>query len=561
MFRPLLNLVKGSIFLGCLLLLSFQLRAQGCCPLPGDCSPCNGGVTVLTLRYHGFIPALVRVEDNSSPALYANWVSPGETFTVRGRMGGNFAGNMIYLSFGGFGLNATIKVTCALEFDPSTYFGLFTIVSAESKNGGTMCCTSNNGSVTPPEIYGCPSNVAVTTLSGCNATATWTVPTAPDCDVVSLISTHAPGSTFPLGTTQVTYTAKNTANLTATCTFSVTVTDITPPTVKTPTPGVTVNAGGDCKATASWAAPQFADNCSVISITSTHAPGAVFPMGVTTVTYTAKDAAGNIATSPFTVTVKDMTPPTTTNCPPDITVEAATACTATATWTPPSFGDGCSAVTVTSSHNPGAIFSAGSNTVSYTAKDVAGNTALCTFTVTVKDRNLPEFTFCPSDTTISTAANGGIRYTWTPPVATDGCSEPVLSSTHQPGEQFDVGVTTVVYTATDVSGNKSTCSFIVTVKQEKTMLDVAQLVTPDGNTMNDAWIIGNIELYKDNRVTIVDRWGSVVYSESGYDNERKAWRGLNTQGSLVPSGTYFYTITVRSGKENKESRGFIEVIR
>jgi len=119
----------------------------------------------------------------------------------------------------------------------------------------------------------------------------------------------------------------------------------------------------------------------------------------------------------------------------------------------------------------------------------------------------------------------------------------------------------VVYTATDVSGNTSTCSFLVTVKQEHTNLEVAQLLTPDGNTVNDAWIIGNIELYKENKVTIVDRWGSVVYSASGYDNEQKAWRGRNTQGNVVPSGTYFYTITIRSGKENTESRGFIEVIR
>ena len=86
-------------------------------------------------------------------------------------------------------------------------------------------------------------------------------------------------------------------------------------------------------------------------------------------------------------------------------------------------------------------------------------------------------------------------------------------------------------------------------------------MTPDGNALNDAWIIGNIELYKDNKVTIVDRWGSVVYSETGYDNEVKAWHGRNTQGTVVPSGTYFYTISVRSGNETTESRGFIEVVR
>ena len=348
MFRPLFNLAKGLFFLGCLLLLSFQLRAQVCCPLPGNCSPCSGGISVLTIRYHGFLPAQVRVNDSSSPSLFNEWVVPGETFTINARAGGNFSGNFIYLFLGGSPVpNATIKANCELELDPSIRFGLFTVTSASSKNGGVMCCTSNIGA-TAPDIDGCPANLTITTVSGCNATATWIPPTAPDCDVVSLTSTHAPGSTFPVGTTQVTYTAKNVADLTSTCTFSVIVKDVTPPTVSATTPNVIVNAGSNCKAAATWTAPQFADNCSVTSVTSTHAPGAVFSMGVTTVTYTAKDAAGNTITSLFKVTVKDVTAPTVSNCPADITVQPTTGCRASATWTPPTFTDGCSAVTVTS---------------------------------------------------------------------------------------------------------------------------------------------------------------------------------------------------------------------
>ncbi|MGC3943563.1 MAG: HYR domain-containing protein [Chryseolinea sp.] len=137
---------------------------------------------------------------------------------------------------------------------------------------------------------------------------------------------------------------------------------------------------------------------------------------------------------------------------------------------------------------------------------------------------MPEFTSCPSDTTISTTLTGGVRYSWAAPVASDVCTPPTLTSSHNPGDNFPVGMTTVVYTAKDIAGNTATCSFIVTVKQEHTKLDVSQLVTPDGNSVNDAWIIGNIELYKENKVTVVDRWGSVVYAETGYDNENKVWR-------------------------------------
>lgn len=561
MSRPLLNLFKGSFLLGCLLIISAELRAQGCCPEPGQCNPCNGGISTLTLRYHGVITTLVTINDNSVTPVFNGVVSPGSTFTVTGKSNGSFVGDFIHITLAGLFHNATIRVTCGLEFDPSTYFGLFTIVSAHSKNGGVMCCTSNNGAVDPPQIFGCPGNVSASTSSGCNAVATWTAPAAPDCDVISFTTSHAPGSVFPVGATTVTYTATNINGLSATCSFTVTVTDTTAPTVSAPTPGVVVNTGSDCKATATWTPPQFADNCSVSFVTSTHAPGTVFSLGTHTVTYTATDGAGNTGTSSFTVTVKDATAPAVANCPSDITIQAANGCSATASWTPPVFTDYCSAVTVTGSHTPGATFTTGSTTVTYSGKDAAGNTTVCSFKVVVKDGNAPQFTSCPPDTTLFTTAVGGRTYSWAPPIAGDDCSTPELTASHQPGDVFPIGATTVVYTATDVSGNSSTCSFVVSVKSEQTLLDVAQLVTPDGNSENDTWIIGNIELYKENKVTIVDRWGSVIYSESGYDNEQRAWRGRNQQGTIVPSGTYFYSISVRSGTKTNETRGFIEVVR
>src|SRR5207245_11244297 len=66
---------------------------------------------------------------------------------------------------------------------------------------------------TPPVIAGCPSNITVNTGAGrtsCDQTATWTAPTATDnCAMQSFTSNYAPGTTFPKGTTTVTYTDKN----------------------------------------------------------------------------------------------------------------------------------------------------------------------------------------------------------------------------------------------------------------------------------------------------------------------------------------------------------------
>ena len=119
----------------------------------------------------------------------------------------------------------------------------------------------------------------------------------------------------------------------------------------------------------------------------------------------------------------------------------------------------------------------------------------------------------------------------------------------------------VEYRVEDIFGNASYCRFEVQVTQQEIELDISQVVTPDGNTQNDEWIVTNIEKFKNNKVVIVDRWGSVIYTASGYNNETVVWNGSNRQGSLVPTGTYFYTISVRYGPSVFEKSGFIELIR
>jgi len=58
-----------------------------------------------------------------------------------------------------------------------------------------------------------------------------------------------------------------------------------------------------------WSAPTATDNIAVTSFDSTHNSGDAFPVGSTTVTYTASDAAGNSADSSFAVTVTFTEPP------------------------------------------------------------------------------------------------------------------------------------------------------------------------------------------------------------------------------------------------------------
>src|SRR5205085_2795365 len=103
-------------------------------------------------------------------------------------------------------------------------------------------------------------------------------------------------------------------------------------------------------------------------------------------------------------------------------------------WIPPIASDNCGTPTVTSTHTPGASFGVGVTAVTYTATDSVGNTATCSFNVTVLDNQLPSLGGCPTNQAVMAApgqCSGSA--TWIPPVASDNCGAPVLTSTHAPG--------------------------------------------------------------------------------------------------------------------------------
>jgi hypothetical protein len=113
-----------------------------------------------------------------------------------------------------------------------------------------------------------------------------------------------------VGTTQVTATATNQCGE-ATCTFDVVVNDTENPTYSNVPANITVgNDNGNCSAVVSWTPPTANDNCSVSSSVGNYNPGATFPLGTTTVIYTATDASNNTGTTSFTVTVNGTAPTT-----------------------------------------------------------------------------------------------------------------------------------------------------------------------------------------------------------------------------------------------------------
>ncbi len=153
-----------------------------------------------------------------------------------------------------------------------------------------------------PLTITCPANVAVDAGAGlCSAVVAFTTPMATSaCATV----TCAPASdtAFPVGTTTVTCTASDAMMNTALCSFTVTVNDTQPPSITCPA-DVTTTADTMTGATVSYAAPAATDNCPSVVTACAPASGSLFPIGVTTVTCTATDAASNVANCSFTVSV------------------------------------------------------------------------------------------------------------------------------------------------------------------------------------------------------------------------------------------------------------------
>lgn len=71
--------------------------------------------------------------------------------------------------------------------------------------------------------------------------------------------------------------------------------------------------------------------------------------------------------------------------------------------------------------------------------------------------------------------------------------------------------------------------------------------TPNGDGFNDFYVIKGIQGYPDNEINIFNRWGNLVYSANGYQNN---WDGIGNNGNVLPDGTYFIVVDLNvEGKE------------
>jgi len=173
--------------------------------------------------------------------------------------------------------------------------------------------------------------------------------------------------------------------------FTVAVVDETPPALTLPGDR-TVEATGPDGAVVEYTASAVDLVDGVVPVACSQASGSVFPLGTTTVTCTATDAAGNTASGTFDVTVEDTTAPKLT-LPGNLIVEATGPDGAVVEYTVSAYDLVDGVVPVICAQNSGSVFPLGTTTVTCYATDTRGNAVNSFFNITVRDTTAPSIGF------------------------------------------------------------------------------------------------------------------------------------------------------------------------
>jgi len=288
--------------------------------------------------------------------------------------------------------------------------------------------------------------------------------TSDNCGVASV--THNAPASFPRGATSVTWTVYDVNGRSSSAVQKVTVVDTQPPSITAPTAISVNNDPGLCGTSANniaLGAPLVTDNCPGV-IYYNDAP-AFFPVGQTTVTWTARDVDFNTSTATQVITVIDVQPPVVTAPSDKVYSNDPGTCGKSATGVSlgsASASDNCGVLTL--SNDAPTTFPVGTTTVTWKATDAQGNFATATQLVTINDTEKPTI-HAPPTITVNTDPTSCYRSAPTQlgmPYTSDNCA--VVAIWNDAPSAYPKGTTLVTWTARDASGNQSTATQQVIVK-------------------------------------------------------------------------------------------------
>ncbi len=483
----------GAIAL--LLLVSFPATAQTAALAVATATGGPGSIVSVPVTFSsGPTPiSLIQFDLSFSSQLSYVSVTTGDAASAAGKSaaGNAHSGGATFLISGlnqnviGSGVVAIVQLSIAAGATPGVIPVSIGSIIAADPSANAVPLSGSYGSVTVPDSVAPTVTITSPTSSGSyTATSTpltvagtasdnvgvtqvtWTNNRGGSGAATGTSSWSVSGIALLSGSNIVTVTARDTAGNTGTATLTVTYnpSDTTPPTVTITSP--TSSGSYTTTSTSLTIAGTASDNVGVTQVTWTNnrggsgaatgtsswsVPGIALLSGSNIVTVTARDAAGNTGTATLTVTYNpsDTTPPTVTITSP--TSSGSYTATSTpltiagtasdnvgvtqVTWTNNRGGSG--AATGTSSWSvSGIALLSGSNLVTVTARDAAGNSASSTITVTYQ----------MSDTTPPVISAVLVRLSSTTATVSWDTDEPASS-------QVEYGSTTAYGSATEVDSN------------------------------------------------------------------------------------------------------------
>jgi gliding motility-associated-like protein len=372
----------------------------------------------------------------------------------------------------------------ASGFYPSGLTTIYWTATDECGNVTTDVTTIMVNDDEPPMII-CPPHMTVNAdPTTCGAYINVPAPIVNDnCEIRTITNTYThtddASAVYPVGTTIVWWTVVDMAGNTDNCFMNITVIDNIDPVIECPENIITSNDPGLCETNVTVPEPVVTDNCPnttvVNSYTGTSNASGVYPVGTTTVIWTVTDASGNTASCTMTVTVNDTETPIII-CPENITVtNDPGVCGANVTVPQPEFYDNCDVNELSNdfnnTSNATGFYPVGTTTITWTVTDIHGNEATCQMTVTVTDAENPTI-ICPTNITVSNDPGVcGATVEVPSPESADNCGVAMVSNdftgTGNASGLYPVGVTTVLWTVTDIHGNTATCEMTVTVTDDE----------------------------------------------------------------------------------------------
>jgi len=187
----------------------------------------------------------------------------------------------------------------------------------------------------------------------------------------------------------------------------------------------------------------------------------LFPLGSSTIIWTAIDNSGNSASAIQQISIVDTTPPI-IHSVPDITAEAVVPYDNIIELQEPSADDLLGVISIT--NNAPQFFPVGETIVTWTATDVGGNTASIEQKITVVDTTFPTLQI-PADVVIEATSLDQNEVNLGEATSTDNGE--IVSITNDAPEFFPLGETTVTWTAIDTSGNSASVTQTVTIVDTK----------------------------------------------------------------------------------------------